>query len=130
MSGFTSSTGWFSWWQWRLHTRVSAAHRANLKAVTIVHATLGMRVACGMGWMWFGSEFWNVVHFADRVEELYLDGVLTKEQMKRVLPTGVAAFEEMLVAEAEDARERSIAMGVPLMPRDPVATSPDSNQTK
>lgn len=64
------------------------------------------------------ENFWHKLHYVDRIEELWLDGVLSREVTTRVIPAAVAVFEEALVEENEMMRDEAISMGVPLERRE------------
>lgn len=118
MSSFSSSEAWFGWWLNQMRTRVSEKHRENLSAVSIVHPSPAVRALCMLGWAWFGRAFWDKLHYVDRIEELWLDGVMSEERAERVLPAAVSGFEQAFLAEFAEERKRAIEMGAPLLSRD------------
>lgn len=113
MSNFSSDL-WFSWWLSQMRKRVSDRHRLNLHAVSIVHPTWGIRLLCTAGWAVFGSKFWNALHFAERVEELWLDGIMDEDTARQLIPQAVFSYESALIADAQEAREMAISAGAPL----------------
>lgn len=64
------------------------------------------------------SNFWKKVHYADRIELLWLDDILSESTVRRCIPHSVMAYEGLLVEEAEQMREAAIQFGVPLMARE------------
>lgn len=115
MSNFCSDS-WFMWWVSRMRTRLSSAHRANLRAMTIVHSSIVIRFLCAAASVWHGNSLWKKLHFADRVECLSLDGILTKQQIATLIPKSVAAYESVLEEEAREARRQAVLLGAPLSP--------------
>ncbi len=115
-SGFASPL-WFTWWVFGLRSRVSRDHRKNLKALTIVHPTFAVRLFFLSVRPFISAKFWEKLHYADRIDELYLDHVIPKEHIRRVLPASVLANEEKIVQEGEVARQMALASGVQLNPR-------------
>lgn len=53
---------------------------------------------------------------------------MTKECVRQFIPSAVLQYEEVLMRKGEQARNRVIAMGVPLVPNAPVGT-PASHHT-
>ncbi|KAI0563269.1 CRAL-TRIO lipid binding protein [Gracilaria domingensis] len=115
-SGFSPPL-WLGWWLIRVRNRLSRAHRKNLQAVSIVHPTLTLRVICMLLSAFVSQNVWRKVHYVDRLEELWLDEVMAKEVAQRIIPGGVAMFEEALIEENEMMREAAVVMGVPVEPR-------------
>lgn len=68
------------------------------------------------GWAWYGRKFWNSLHFVDRIEELWLDDVLSKERVLKLMPQSVFTYEQALDIEVEEARNGMVALGYPLAP--------------
>lgn len=99
-----------------MHNRVSQQHRRNLKGVTIVHPSLGIRTICAAASLVYGSGLWNSLHYADRMDELWLDGILDEDKVRKFIPHSVVAFEQVLIQEAEEAREVARQYGAPLAP--------------
>lgn len=101
-----------------MRQRVSRNHRKNLKALSIVHPTLYVRLFLFSARAFVSVKFWDKLHYVDRIEELELDGVLPASAINELLPGGVADYERELKEEAELAREVAIAAGAPLAPRE------------
>lgn len=109
---------WFGWWLLGLRKRLSRDHRKNINALTVVHPTMATRF---MFWMLrpaISGKFWQKMHYADRLEELWLDDVMTERTAKRVIPGGVVLYEGALLEEGEEMRNAAIQLGVPLPPRE------------
>ena len=107
-----------SWWLLSLRLRLSRGHRKNLSGLTIVHPSvwvrllfLGMRPVLGAG-------FWKKLHYADRIEELWLDEVMEEGVARRNIPQAVFGYEQKIVEEAEESRNLAIALGAPLAARE------------
>lgn len=113
MSDFSSEL-WFAWWLSTARGRLSQEHRENLHAVSIVHPSWGVRLLCATGRVVFGASFWNSLHYADRVEELWLDGIIDEDKARAAIPAGCMTYEEVLIADARETRERAIMVGAPL----------------
>lgn len=116
-SGFDSPLG-FAWWVGRLRHRVSDTIRKNLKAVTVLHPTILVRLCFWSLKPFVSAKFWEKLHYADRIEELFLDDVLPKEAIPRVLPQFVISWEQGLVEEGKIARHVAVQAGAPLGPNE------------
>lgn len=62
------------------------------------------------------------MEYADRVEEIWLDGVMSREMVEHILPQGVWRFERALVEDGEEERRNAIRLGAPLTAREVVTT--------
>lgn len=82
--------------------------------MSIVHPSLTVRLLCAAGWAWYGSNFWHTLHYVDRIEELWLDGIISQEKALQVIPPSVFTYEQALDEEVRQARENIVALGVPL----------------
>lgn len=116
MSNFNSSA-WFGWWLMQAQWVVSENHRENLRGVSIVHGSVTVRTMCLLGWGWFGRRFWDRLHYVDRLEELWLDDILNKEQVLKLVPQSVITYEQALDDEVEESRNGMISLGFPLESR-------------
>lgn len=116
-SGFSPPV-WFTWWLFGLRARVSRAHRKNINGLTIVHPSIGVRLLFLALRPILGANFWRKLHYADRIEELWLDDVLQESVAKRNISAVVFAYEQKIQQEAEEAREAAILMGAPLSSRE------------
>lgn len=65
-----------------------------------------------------GAKFWQKLHYADRVEELWLDGVVSEKTARDNVPQSVVEYESKLVEEMESHREIARMLGAPLGPRE------------
>ncbi|CAN8064822.1 unnamed protein product [Agarophyton chilense] len=112
-SGFSPPI-WLGWWLMQARNRVSRAHRKNIQAISIVHPSLTLRAVCALLSPFVSQSVWRKVHYVDRLEELWLDEVLSREVAERIIPGGVAMYEEGLIEENEMMREAIVALGVPV----------------
>lgn len=65
-----------------------------------------------------GGKFWQKLHYADRVEELWLDRVMSEKLARDNVPQSVVEYETKLAEEMESQREMARMLGVPLVPRE------------
>lgn len=116
-SGF-SGGWWVPWWLLKVRGRLSRAHRKNLNGLTVVHPSVMVRVMfLGMRGV-LGAGFWRKLHYADRIEEIWLDGVMEETMVCRNLMQAVFGYEEKILEEAEESRDLAIALGAPLQRRE------------
>lgn len=113
-SGFDSHFR-VAWWLARLHQRVPQALRKSLKAVSVVHPTVVLRLLFMFCKPFVSSKFWDKLHYVDRIDELFLDEVLPAEAVRRVLPPFVFAYERKLLEDGTIAREMAAQAGAPLI---------------
>lgn len=114
-SGFSPPI-WFGWWLIRLRSRLSRAHRKNINAVSILHPTLTMRVLFLVLRPVLGANFWQKLHYADRVEELWLDDIMSEQTTKRVIPGSVMVYESALIEEGENWKALAPILGLHFTP--------------
>lgn len=114
MSNF-SSDSWFIWWLTGINKRLSPRHRAHLRAISILHPSVTVRLLCAGVSTWYGRALWNMLHYADRIDQLILDGVLTRQQIADLIPRSVVTYEAALLEEAEEARRQAVMIGAPLL---------------
>lgn len=113
-----SSPAWFAWWVSQLRARVSRDHRKNLKALSVVHPTFAVRAFFFAARPFVSAKFWEKLHYVDRIDELFLDDIIPKQYVTRVLPVSVVNGEKHMVEEdVEIARQMAIAAGATLTPR-------------
>lgn len=112
-SGF-ASTAWLAWWLRGLRARVPQEYRANLAALTVLHPTLAVRGAFLAARAVYGGEWWERLEYADRIEEIWLDGVLEREAVEGLFGDDVREWETELVREAEEWRRIGVRFGAPV----------------
>lgn len=116
-SGYTSPA-WFVWWVQQLRARVSRDHRKNVKALSVVHPSYSVRVFFLAVRPFVSGKFWEKLHYVDRIDELFLDEVVPKEHVRRVLPASVVSGEQGMLEEEEYVvRQIAISAGAVLTPR-------------
>lgn len=101
-----------------LRKRVSRNHRKNLKALTIIHPSVTLRCVLLSLSPIIGNQMWEKIHYVDRVEELWIDEIMSEDTCMINIGRGVFAYEGILVDQGEEARILAISHGAPLGRRD------------
>lgn len=65
-----------------------------------------------------GANFWEKLHYADRVEELWLDGIISRKTAQDNVPQSVVDYESKVVQGVELQREAARMMGAHLGPQE------------
>lgn len=85
--------------------------RRNLCALSVVHPDIFVRFLAYTLKPFMSYEFWDNIQFADRIEELVLDGTFDGDDISTLLPDSCRQFEVKLeldaVAMREQAREKN-----------------------
>lgn len=110
-SGFTAPL-WFLSWLIRHRAMLSRGHKKNIVGVSVVHPSFKVRVI-GMGLrLVLSYKFWEKLHYADRIEELWLDEVIDEDIVKNNVPRSAWEFEGHVIEEAKHLRQAGYLMGV------------------
>lgn len=64
-----------------------------------------------LGWAWFGRGFWEKLHYADRLEELWLDKIMEEETALKFMPQSVVAYDRSLDEYARYSRNALADLG-------------------
>lgn len=84
----------------------------------MVHPTFAVRAFFFAARPFVSAKFWEKLHYVDRIDELFLDDIIPKQHVTRVLPVSVVNGEKHMVEEdVEIARQMAIAAGATLTPR-------------
>jgi hypothetical protein len=86
-------------------------YRKNLEAVSVVHPDVLLRAVSFVVSPFVSSKLWDKIQFADRIEELELDGVVTRQDLHSLLPDSCRTYEEVLNDEAAQYRTQAVGFG-------------------
>lgn len=123
-SGFSPPV-WLGWWLWGVLSRISRTRRKNVNAVSIIHASIGVRMIMFALRAMVGKKFWEKVEYADRLEEIWLDDIVSESETVLNIPQIIFSYEGNIVEEAEGLRSWAVMMGAPLGPREQPTHHPE-----
>ncbi|KAA8491647.1 Rho GTPase-activating protein gacY [Porphyridium purpureum] len=99
----------------RAYRLLPTAYKKNLAHLSIVHPGVWVRGVFLIMRPFLSSKFWAKLHYADRLDELWLDGVLNKHALEAHVPPEARRFEEALRHELADGM--TLMRGLGYMPQ-------------
>lgn len=110
-SGYSMGFSLAFWAARRARAVLPRRYRKNLAAVSVVHPSTFIRVCMYLLKPFVSSKFWSKIQFADRIEELALDGTFSAEDLPTLLPELCRDFELQLESDAAIMRQMAREKG-------------------
>jgi Divergent CRAL/TRIO domain len=99
------------WAARRARSILPRRYRKNLEAVSVVHPSIFLRAVVYALSPFVSSKFWSKVQFADRIEELDLDGTFNRPDLMSLLPDSCRDYDDLLNIEAAQYRAQAVGLG-------------------